>query len=167
MNQKLKFILPTVAAMTFISVKPAAAFWPFDMLNSSNGSNQPAVTQTSTLLDKIIEKFGLNKTEVEQVVNEYRGERRQQMQAQYEQRLNQAVTDGKITAEQKQLIMNKHNELQSQWDSENQQRQQHHEEMEAWAEENNIDLSALGFGMGRNGRGGMMKGEGMGMVRGR
>jgi hypothetical protein len=89
------------------------------------------------------------------------------MQSQYEERLNQAVTDGKITEDQKKLILEKHNQLQSQWDSESQQRQQHREEMQTWAEQNNIDLSYLGFGMSRNGRGGMMKGEGMGMVRGR
>lgn len=166
MNPKFKLILPAVAAMTIISVKPAAAFWPFDMFSNSDTSSQSSTSTAPTLLDKIVEKFGLNQTEVEQVVTDYRNERRGQMQAQYEERLNQAVTDGKITEEQKKLILEKHNQLQSQWDSESQQRQQHREEMQTWAEENNIDLSYLGFGMGRGGRGGMMRGEGMGMVRG-
>lgn len=154
MTPKLKFILPAVAAMTFISVSPAAAIWPFDSL--TNKSN----TTPSTLLDKIIEKFGLNRTEVEQVVTDYRTERRNQMQTQYEQRLNQAVADGKITEEQKKLILEKHNQLQSQWDAESNERQQHREEMQAWAKENNLDLSYLGMGMGRGGRGmGMVRGE--------
>jgi hypothetical protein len=167
MNSKFKYILPSVAAMTIISVQPTTAFWPFDSLTNKSDTTQ-STSNTSTLIDKIIEKFNLNKTEVEQVITDYRTERRNQMQAQYEQRLNQAVTDGKITEEQKKLILEKHNQLQSQWESDNQQRQQHHEDMQAWAEQNNIDLSYLGFGMGmgRGGRGGIMKGEGMGMVRG-
>lgn len=161
MNSKFKFILPTVAAMTLISVTPAAAFWPFDNLTNKSDTTQ------STLLDKIIAKFNLNQDEVEQVMTDYQSERRTQMQSQYEERLNQAVADGKITEEQKQLILEKHNQLQSQWDAESNERQQHREEMQAWAAENNIDLSYLGFGMGRSGRGGMTRGEGMGMVRGR
>lgn len=163
MNSKFKFILPAVAAMTLISTKPVAAFWPFDSLTNKSETTQSG---QSTLLDKLIAKFNLNKEEVEQVVTDYRSERRGQMQAQYQERLNQAVTDGKITEAQKKLILEKHNQLQSQWDAESNQRQQHREEMQSWAEENNIDLSYLGFGMGRGGKGGGMRGEGMGMVRG-
>lgn len=168
MKSTYKYIIPAVAAITLMAARPTAAFWPLDLLKDNNDSAQTTATSTSTLLDRMIEKFGLNKSEVDQVVTDYRAERRSQMQAQYEERLNQAVTDGKITKEQKELILEKHSQLQSQWDTESQQRQQHHEEMQTWAEQNGIDLSYLGFGMGmgRGSRGGIMKGEGMGMVRG-
>lgn len=167
MHSKVKLILPTVAVMTLISVTPAAAFWPFDMFTNNSSTTQSTTTNTPTLLQKIIDKFGLNQTEVDQVVADYRNQRRQQMQAQYEERLNQAVADGKITEKQKQLILEKHNQLQSQWNAQLQQRQQHYAEMQAWAKENNIDLSYLGFGLGRGGRGSMMKGEGVGVFHGR
>ena len=160
MTSKLKLILPAVAAMTIISVSPASAFWPFDTT-----TNKPDSAQ-STLLDKIIAKFNLNKDEVNQVVTDYRGERRQQMQSQYEERLNQAVADGKITEAQKQLILDKRAELQKEWDANQSQRDQHRQQLQDWAKQNGIDISYLMMGQGR-GRGGMMKGEGMGMVRGK
>jgi uncharacterized protein (DUF39 family) len=170
----MKFSTTTIAfttatLLTIMAVKPAAAFWPLDIFNKNEKTAQSSTANAPTLLDKIAEKFNLNQDEVEQVVTDYRNESRERMQSQYEERLNQAVTDGKITAEQKELILEKHNQLQSQWDAESQERQQHREEMQAWAEENNIDLSYLGFGMGmgRGGHGGMTRGEGMGMVRGR
>lgn len=168
MKSTHKFIILVVAAIMLMATQPVAAFWPLDLFKGDSNSAQTKVTNTSTLLDRIIEKFGLNKSEVEQLVTDYRTERRIQMQAQYEERLNQAVTDGKITKEQKELILEKHNQLQSQWDYEKQQRQQHREEIQAWAEKNGIDLSYVGFGMGQGhgNRGGMMRGKGMDMVRG-
>ncbi len=152
-----------------VSAQQVSAFWPFDnFTNNSNSATQTTeTTQTrSTLLQRIAEKFGLNQDDVDQVVADYQTERRQEMQSAYEDRLTAAVENGQITAEQKQLILEKHNQLQQEYDSENQQRQQHQEELQAWADENGIDVSYLGVGGGRGMRGGMM-GDDMGMVRGR
>jgi hypothetical protein len=62
------------------------------------------------------------------------------MQTKYEERLTQDVTDGKITSEQKELILAKHKELEG-------------ATLEAWAKENGINSSYLmgGFGGGKHG----------------
>lgn len=60
-----------------------------------------------------------------------------------EERLNQAVDDGVITAEQKEALSSKFAQLQ-------QKREQHQAELEAWFKEQGIDPKALtpygGFG---------------------
>lgn len=93
---------------------------------------------------KLAERFNLNQDELKNFFDEQHQERLQQMHKQHEQRLNQAVTDGVITEEQKQAILAKHEEMQN-------QQQQHHQEMQAWFETQGIDPEKLapyvGFGM--------------------
>jgi len=107
----------------------------------------------NTMIEKLSSKFNLNKDEVKNTFEEMRTQRQQErqkeMQAQFETRLNQAVKDGKITEDQKAKIMAKHQELQK-------ERGSKHDEMEAWAEKNGIDLEwMMGFGgpRGMMGRG--------------
>jgi hypothetical protein len=57
-----------------------------------------------TLVTKIAEKFKLNKTDVQAVFDANRSERRASMEAKYEERLKQLVTDKKITEAQKKLL---------------------------------------------------------------
>lgn len=104
------------------------------------------------IIQKLVERFGLNEEEVKTVFDEVRTERQQEMQQSREERLNQAVSDGIITEEQKQALQNK-------WEEMRTERQQHREEMQAWFEEQGIDHEALmqygGFGhrgFGRMGR---------------
>jgi hypothetical protein len=119
----------------------------------------------SPLAEKIANRFGLNKDEVEAVFEEDRTQRQDEMKARYEDRLNQAVSDGKITEEQKQAVVAKKAELQENRqemanlsDEERKQKMdEHRQEMETWAEENGIDL---GLFMGRGGFGD--RGLGMG-----
>jgi hypothetical protein len=78
----------------------------------------------------------------------------------FEERLTQAVADGKITEEQKEKILDKHEEMQAKMESlkdlepeeRKAQMQTLHEELKKWAEENNIDFPffgmKLGFGRG-------------------
>lgn len=61
--------------------------------------------------------------------------------------LDTAVTDGKITAEQKTLIEQKQAELEKARDAKR-------DAMEQWAQDNNIDDDYLYNGMGKDGRGG-------------
>ena len=71
-------------------------------------------------------------------------------------RLADAVEDGDITAEQQMLIEEKQAELEKSRDA-------HRDEMEQWAEDNDIDMQYIGgFGEGRGGHGG---GRGMGGMR--
>ncbi|MFW5703578.1 MAG: hypothetical protein ACOCXQ_01975 [Patescibacteria group bacterium] len=101
------------------------------------------------IITQIAERFGLNEVEVRTVVEETqtanRAEHRKQRQEEMNDRLDKLVADGIYTQEQKELILQKHEEHQSDEPS----RGAHHEEMEAWATEHNIDLTHLhpeGFG---------------------
>lgn len=102
----------------------------------------------NTLVDRLVERFNLNKDDVQVVVDEFRQERHAEREAKMGEHLTQAVENGKITEEQKALILQKHEENQAFFDSlkdmSEDERQaameQHREEMQTWAEENGIDM---------------------------
>ncbi|OGK58389.1 hypothetical protein A3H86_02475 [Candidatus Roizmanbacteria bacterium RIFCSPLOWO2_02_FULL_41_9] len=118
----------------------------------------------SNIVQKIAQKFGLNESDVQAVFNENRQQHQAQMEAGFETRLNQAVKDGKLNAEQKAAIFKKHEELQTQRQADRQnwqnltpeqrrtEAEKRRQEMEAWAKQNNIDLQSFFFG-GRGMRG--------------
>jgi len=115
-----------------------------------------------SIIQKLVERFGLNEEEVKTVFDEARGERQQQMQDRFEERLNQAVSDGKITEEQKQAILAKKAEMQvnrgefKDFSPEERQEkmQAHREEMQTWAEANGIDISQIHSLLGKGCRSG-------------
>ena len=129
-----------------------------------------------TLISKLAERFGTSEEEVQVVFDEHRQQRRLEMENQFADRLNADVTAGTLTEEQKQLILAKHEELQTMrqdmWqeleelspEDRRATMQAQHDEMETWAKENGIDFAELqlGFGSMHEGRG-MHRGEGMGM----
>jgi hypothetical protein len=112
-------------------------------------------TSYPPMVQVLVDKFGLNADEVQTVFEENRQARQGEMLQNREERLNQAVEDGAITAEQKDAIANK-------WQEMEQERQEHREEMQAWFDEQGIDHTALmqyggfgphgGFGKGFGGR---------------
>lgn len=116
---------------------------------------------TNPVISRLAEKFNLNVDDVQAVFDAVREERHQEMQNRMqggrEERLNQAVTDGVITEEQKTAIQEKQQQMFEEGESE---REQHREEMEAWFTEQGIDPEALmqygglGFGGQKGGRGG-------------
>jgi hypothetical protein len=83
----------------------------------------PTTTSTGTdgnqqsLVDKIAAKFNLNKSDVQAVVDQDKSEHQAAMQAKMDERLTQAVTDGKITEAQKTAIQGKQQELKTYLDS--------------------------------------------------
>jgi hypothetical protein len=107
------------------------------------------------MIEQLSERFNLNEDEVNQAVDEFRQERQNEMQARHEERLQEAVEDGVITEEQKQALLNKHEEMR-------QEREKKWAEMRDWMEESGIDFQALkeygvgqvglGCGGGRSGR---------------
>ena len=123
----------------------------------------------NSLVQKISDKFGLNKEEVQAVFDESHRERHAGMQADFEAQLSQNVTDGKITEAQKQLILKKRQEMeadrQSNKDvfkdlSRDERKAKMNEkkaDLDAWATENGIDSMYLmprgGGGHGMGGRG--------------
>lgn len=131
----------------------------------------------STLIDKLVAKFNLNKDEVTKVFDENRNEQRQVMDAERKTRqetsLNAAVEKGELTAEKKQLVLNKLSELEKERtanrtahqnlsvEERKAQMTSHRAEIEKWASDNGIDIKYLVGGMGK-GMGGEGTGRGMG-----
>lgn len=135
----------------------------------------------TSIIEKIATRFNLNQDEVQQVFDEHREERREARRSMIEEKLNQAVTDGKITEAQKQLLLDKKEEMMNEHQgkmeefrnlSQEEKRekmqehrgefQAHREEFKTWAEENGIDLDELrgyfgGFGFKGHHRGGMWR----------
>lgn len=108
---------------------------------SAESQNSP-----TGLVDKIAQRFNLNKSDVQKVFDENRSEHQAARQQHYEYRLSQAVKDGKLTEDQKTKLLDKLNELQSREedleDKTSQQRyqniEQDHDALKQWAQDNNI-----------------------------
>lgn len=127
-------------------------------------------TDYPTIVQNLAEKFGLSESDVQSVFEETRTQEK-------EERLDELVDDGTITEAQKQLILDKEEEQQTKMEEIMDQSMTASErrdamdalrdEMDTWADENDIPQEALrlcfgpGGGMGE-GRG-MMGGPGMGM----
>jgi hypothetical protein len=117
----------------------------------SPGDNQSSIVQ------KLVQKFGLNESEVRAVFEEEHKERETRMAARMEERLSQLVTDGKITETQKQAIIAKTAEMKTQHEAKmekfalmsDEERKAAMEaertSLEAWAKENGIDLKNVPF----------------------
>lgn len=121
----------------------------------------------SSLIDKIASSFGLDKTKVQTVVDQWHSDHKQDMlqnmQKRLDERLSQAVKDGKITEAQKTAIKSKLEEKNSvnKEALKNMPPQERRDAMdkkrtdlEAWAKSQEIDPNLLkDFGMGRRGGG--------------
>lgn len=118
---------------------------------------------------KFAQRFNLNEADVQAFMEEQRAEGMVDMQLKMEEHLDQAVADGKITAEQKTAIVAKHEEMKANMEEikslpqaeRKEALDQQREEMKAWAEANGLkDTFFLGGpgpghkGMGFHGRGG-------------
>lgn len=119
----------TVSALALVLVALGSLLW-------MGISRVQAATQNQPVVDKLVERFNLNKDEVIGVFDEVRQEKQQQMLTAMGERLDEAVNDGVITTEQKQALLNKHQEM---WEKQNQLR----EEMQTWMEQSGIDFEKL------------------------
>lgn len=128
-------------------------------------SAQSDQSGSSGLIEKIASKFNLNKDEVKTVFDQYREARHEEMEKERSERLQALVDDGTITAEQKAAIEAKHDEMEKERESNKDsfkdmtaaerkaEMQKHKDELEAWAKENNLDLSKLDGVLGGPGKG--------------
>lgn len=161
----------TTAAVTVLGAGLLTASTAFAAQTSGTGQNP-----MDTLVQKIADKFKLNKDEVQAVFDEAHEEGATQMQADFEEQLSTYVSEGKITEAQKQLILEKRKEMdgereankdsgQTLSDEERKtQMESERQELETWAKQNGIDVQYLmqrggkghgfggpgGFGQGRN-----------------
>ncbi len=160
----LKSIILTMAIITFFSAGLFVSAKAFAH-NLQNGQNP-----MSSLVQKIADKFGLNKDEVQAVFDQDRQARfaemeknrvahQAEMEAKLTAQLDQDVKDGKITPAQKDLIIAKRKEFEAARQTEMQslqgktgddlkaaieakkiQMQTQRTDLENWAKQNNIDI---------------------------
>lgn len=115
---------------------------------------------------RFAERFNLDVNEVTEIFQEQHKSHMTERQQTHKEALNNAVSEGKITETQKEAFLGKIEEMRSNFGVKDMQdltpqerqerRQEHHEEIQAWAEQNGIDISELmprpkneGFGGGR------------------
>lgn len=83
------------------------------MLNAAARPVKAAETSTGkTLVERIAERFSLDKTQVQEVFDQQRQEMEANRAAEEKTRLDQAVTDGKLTQEQEDKLIAKQKEMQ-------------------------------------------------------
>src|SRR4030042_3707431 len=142
-----KIVIPSIITLAVV----LASIYGGNYVFANDAVSSPPI------ISKIAQKFNLNEQEVNEVFEQERQEMWQNRQKIQEERLNQAVTDGIITQEQKTKLLEKMNEWQA---DKTTQRQEHREEMQTWMEKNGIDHDKLreylGMG-GRKGFGGRMR----------
>lgn len=113
---------------------------------SASALSDTSSSSSDSLVDRLVAKFNLSKSDVQAVFDEERQARDAERQAEVSDRLQDAVDDGDITADQKTKIEAKLKELQS-------ARAKERDELEAWAEKNGIDARYLmGHGRGDGNR---------------
>ncbi|HOX41453.1 MAG TPA: hypothetical protein PK263_04625, partial [bacterium] len=102
------------------------------------GANKDEIVQD------LATKLNVNKDDVQKVFDENREEHMKQRQADREAKLEQAVKDGVITADQKQKLIDRQKEMQAKMEKDR-------AEQEQWYKDNGIDRTKLrdyGLGMG-------------------
>ncbi len=124
-------------------------------------------SNSDNLSSKIAQKFNLNQEEVQKVFDEHKGEMHQEHQAKISTKLDDYVSSGKITANQKTLIINKLDEMHKQREDNKEslknltqeerklKMEEKKTELESWAEQNGINIELLKDikPKGRNGHG--------------
>ncbi len=109
------------------------------------------------IVQKIAQKFGLKEADVQAVFDQDKTGHMAQMKTNLSTKLDQQVKDGKLTATQKQAILDKMDQLHQQHEVDRTKlenitpaerkaaMQKHRQEMQDWAKQNNIDLKDLPF----------------------
>ncbi len=165
MNMMSKKMLIPMAAVAIIG---AGAYGATKASADSSSSNP-----RDTLIQKLADKFKVDKSEVKAVFDEDMKARQADREADYEAKLTQAVKDGKLTSAQKDLVLAEHKKLadkmRAEMENTSATREEHRDAMEKirteatdWAKANNIDAKWL-IGPGGPGH---MRGMGPGMGRG-
>lgn len=163
MSKKIKKTLfPTALVLGLVLVGLLSVSYA-----SAHGSEM-----NSSIVQKIAERFNLSEDEVEAVFEEEREDHHAQMQAWWAERLDDLVNDGKVTSDQKQAIIDKHEEMHNQiielqdlsFDERKEKMREIHEEFKSWSQEQGIDfptIGPIGRGVGKGfGGGGHMMGMG-------
>lgn len=122
------------------------------LLSVSLASAQSESVKYLPIVEKIAQKFNLSKDEVQAVFDEERDSHHAELQARFSGRLDDLVSAGKISEEEKNAILKKHEEMHNRMlelkDMEPEERREKmknmHEDFKTWAEEQDIELPMLG-----------------------
>lgn len=114
-------------------------------------TDSPTDGPASSLVQKIADKFKLNKDEVQKVFDEAHNEHKVERQKHFSERLDKLVGEGKITAEQKQKILDKFEQMKNERiviedgsaKPNFEQMKQKKAELQQWAKDNGIDLNLI------------------------
>lgn len=164
-----KILLPALAVV----VIGGATVWGTTIVHAQT------TNPFSDLVDRIAQKFGLDKTQVQSVFDQYRSDKRQQMittmQQREKTRLDDLVKNGKITSAQEQAILDEQTALKNKYNPSTgnqltpEQRKQQFESMQndikTWATSQGIDPSYVLPGFGKGGRKGMGRHGGWNILR--
>jgi hypothetical protein len=121
-----------------------------------------ALAVTGTLIYGARFAFASTNGSVAPMTEEFRVERRAQMEKGFEAMLERAVENGELTREQKDMLLTKKEQLRSDCENPGEKMRSHREEIVEWAQENGIDSSFL-MNMGHgNGEGQNRGNKGMG-----
>lgn len=96
---------------------------------------------TTNWIQTLAQKLGVSEDKVQSALTDMRSQKRAVMQSRLEERLTQAVADGKITEAQKQAILTRHKDMQT-------KREAERAEWQSWLTANGLDKVDLGFGFG-------------------
>ncbi len=146
--KKSKIIIPAIILGTLVL---GGALYSAKALADDAGATGRKGPDTAALAQKL----GVDQSKVDSAMDEIRAERQKERQAEISTKLDQAVKDGVITAEQKQKILDKQAELQG-------QRGQKRTEMQQFYKDNGIDFDKIHdyIGFGGNGQGNGGRGAG-------
>lgn len=147
-----KIVVPAIvlgAAMT------GAILWNTIGVNAATDATTTAATRHDEMAKELATKLNIDESKVSEAMDQVRTEHQATRQAEVSTKLDQAVTDGVITAEQKQKILDKMatNKVEN---VQGQKKGQNKTEMEQWFKDNGIDSTKIHdyIGMGKgNGNG--------------
>jgi hypothetical protein len=139
----MKYKLPIAIGGAVAAIGASSVMVFADTTSTGAGSN--------SLAAKIAAAFHLNQADVQKVIDQNRQDHQAKMEQNYEDRLSQAVTDGKITSAQKDLILAKHKEVASFVESlQGKTPQERRDAMKAevqqvqqWAKDNNVPFNLV------------------------
>ena len=106
-------------------------------------TNSIGTSKDSSLVQKLSDKFHLNKADVQKVFDDEHTSREADRQKQLDERLTQAVKDGKLTADQKTKLEAKLKELQAACKDAKHDRatmKAERDSLKKWATDNGINL---------------------------
>lgn len=138
MKMTKKYIIPTMFMLGVILIG----------LTSASPVLAQDDTQYSSIITKIAEKFNLNPSDVQAVFEEHKNIHKADMYARLVEKLDSLVGGGKITSEQKETILKKHEEIENKMlemrDKSPEERRSEMEalrsELKSWAEEQGIEF---------------------------